>query len=100
MKYIKKYQLFDKVITELNLSNQNLTELPELPDTLEILYCHNNKLTELPELPETLEYLECDHNNLPYDNLKSYWKWYYNKYPSITYEIFDITIYFKMSMLQ
>ena len=48
MKYIKKYQLFENVVTELDLSRRNLTKLPELPDTLEILYCHHNKLTELP----------------------------------------------------
>jgi len=40
----------------------------------------------LPELPETLNYLECRGNNLPFNSesycpLKSYWIWYYNKYP-------------------
>lgn len=51
MKYIKKYKLFENVITFLNLSNQNLIELPDLPDTLEILWCYSNKLIELPKLP-------------------------------------------------
>ena len=44
--------------------NNNLTELPELPKGLTNLYCHNNKLTELPILPNKLEFLECGNNNL------------------------------------
>ena len=93
MKYIKKYKLFENVVTELYLSGRNLTELPGLPDTLKELYCYNNNLTELPELPETLVCLDCGYNKLPYKDLNGYWKWYYNKYPerlaakNITYEI-------------
>ena len=62
---ITKFKIFEaNNITELNYNSQNLSELPELPDTLEILYCHNNNLSELPELPDTLETLYCHNNNL------------------------------------
>jgi hypothetical protein len=50
--------------TKLDLSNLNLTVLPELPDTLTRLYCENNQLTVLPELPDTLTYLKCENNQL------------------------------------
>jgi len=51
MKYIKKYRLFENVVTELDLSYHNLNELPKLPETLEYLDCRNNKLTKLPDSP-------------------------------------------------
>ena len=62
MKYLKTFE--QKSITELDYSKQNLTSLPELPESLEILYCHNNELTYLPALPESLEILYCNNNNL------------------------------------
>ena len=65
MKYLKTYnKIFEKIITALDYSRCNLTELPELPDTLEVLYCQNNNLTELPKLPESIEILVCANNNL------------------------------------
>jgi Leucine-rich repeat (LRR) protein len=64
MKYLKSYKLFEKQVTELNYSNQELTELPPLPKTLQNLWCHNNKLQELPPLPSTLQRLYCENNNL------------------------------------
>jgi len=48
----------------LNIGNLNLTELPELPEGLERLYCTNNQLTKLPKLPKGLERLYCDNNQL------------------------------------
>jgi len=48
----------------LNCYVNQLTTLPELPDTLEKLYCFNNQLTNLPNLPGTLEYLDCSNNIL------------------------------------
>ena len=53
----------------LSCKNNQLTQLPELPDSLEILYCSYNQLTELPELPDSLKYLYCENNKLPYTNL-------------------------------
>jgi Leucine-rich repeat (LRR) protein len=84
---IKNYKLED--IIELNLSINDLKELPEwidkcvnlqylncwnnqltslsenLPNTLQILCCWNNQLTSLPEnLPITLQTLYCVNNQL------------------------------------
>ena len=39
-----------------------LTSLPNLPETLEYLYCEINQLTSLPNLPETLEHFHCSNN--------------------------------------
>jgi Leucine-rich repeat (LRR) protein len=63
--------------------NNKLTQLPELPKGLETLYCYNNDLTQLPELPEGLKYLDCSDNNLPYKNLKEYWEWYWKENPEL-----------------
>jgi len=48
----------------LVISNNRLTRLPRLPEGLIDLDCHNNQLTELPELPPTLRSLECQVNPL------------------------------------
>jgi Leucine-rich repeat (LRR) protein len=48
----------------LNCAYNQLTGLPELPNTLEELYCDCNQLTSLPNLPNTLEKLICDRNQL------------------------------------
>ena len=71
MKHLKTYtenQLIKDYLSDdgkiLNLSDLDITELPELPQTLKILYCSNNQLTELPELPQTLEILNCYNNQL------------------------------------
>ena len=50
----------------LECSNNNLTELPELPNSLSYLSCFTNNLTELPDLPNSLNELYCSCNN---DNL-------------------------------
>jgi Leucine-rich repeat (LRR) protein len=53
-------------ITELNLSNKNLTFIPDLTrfTNLTHLYCVNNQLTTLPMLPPTLIRLICYDNQL------------------------------------
>ena len=79
MIHLKTYEAKNQ--TTLNIRNQNLTYLPELPDSLEYLYCENNQLTELPELPDSLEYLLCRNNQLPYIDLKGYKEWYAKTYP-------------------
>jgi len=61
--------------------NNELSKLPKLPSTLKTLRCRNNNLNELPELPKSLESLSCGKNNLPYNDINSYWLWFYNKYP-------------------
>ena len=64
MKHIKTYKLFESIQTEMDVSGKDLTSLPELPNSLEILYCNNNKLNSLPELPNSLERLWCHNNKL------------------------------------
>jgi len=55
----------EPIVEELCLSHENLTELPELPQTLQILICNDNNLTQLPEtLPSNLKKLYCNGNNL------------------------------------
>jgi len=48
----------------LELRNQGLTELPPLPDNLEVLDCRDNALTSLPALPPRLQVLKCSHNQI------------------------------------
>ena len=59
----------------LYCSYNNLTSLSKLPNSLRLLYCKNNNLTSLPELPKSLTTLICENNNLPYDNLVEYKEW-------------------------
>ena len=59
--------------TELYYLYEQLTKLPELPNSLQILYCYNNELQELPKLPNLLKELNCNNNllqELPYINNK------------------------------
>jgi Leucine-rich repeat (LRR) protein len=63
---IKNYKLED--VTELNLSSNDLKELPKWIDkciNLQILYCSFNQLTSLPEnLPASLQRLSYSSNQL------------------------------------
>ena len=59
---ITNFYSFRYLIT-LNVSCQKLTLLPELPSSLQILYCDYNQLTSLPELPSGLQELHCYNNN-------------------------------------
>jgi Leucine-rich repeat (LRR) protein len=52
------------MVTRLYCANNQLTALPELPDSLTLLNCRYNDLTTLPELPASLPELWCDHNQL------------------------------------
>ena len=51
-------------ITQLNCSNNRLTELQGLPAGLQFLWCDNNQLTSLPDLPAGLISLHCHNNQL------------------------------------
>jgi Leucine-rich repeat (LRR) protein len=61
--YIPPLDRFTK-LQILYCSNNELTNLPILPDKLEILDCSDNELTEFPNLPNTLKYLDCSYNKL------------------------------------
>ena len=86
--YILEWCIFS--ITELNISNQELTQLLDdiakytnlqklicnnnqittldnLPPKLENLICNGNKITTLDNLPLTLERLSCFNNPFTYD---------------------------------
>ena len=54
----------ESLITKLDYSSQGLNVLPELPDSLQELYCRDNQLQVLPELPDSLQYLYCYDNQL------------------------------------
>ena len=54
----------ESLITELNYSTKGLKVLPDLPDSLQKLYCHYNQLRVLPDLPDSLQYLYCYNNQL------------------------------------
>ena len=47
---------------EIDLINLGLTELPDLPQSLQKLNCNKNKLTSLGNLPPNLEILEWPKN--------------------------------------
>ena len=49
---------------KLDFNRKKMTSLPDLPETLKILYCQENQLTSLPSLPQTLKKLICTHNQL------------------------------------
>lgn len=51
-------------ITLLNISKNGLTTLPTLPSSLNVLYSYTNRLTSLPTLPSGLTWLECQDNQL------------------------------------
>ncbi len=51
-------------ILYLDCSDNSLTSLPTLPSSLIELNCSNNQLTNLPSLPNNLSYFECSTNSL------------------------------------
>ena len=51
-------------IIYIDCIRNSLSSLPELPNSLNILYCYNNNLSSLPQLPNSLTVLFCDNNNL------------------------------------
>ena len=58
-------------ITTLDISYENLTELPSWVSeckNLEILDCSNNDITQIDNLPPTLKHLNCSVNQIAYLN--------------------------------
>ena len=44
--------------------NNNLSWLPELPNSLEYLWCEHNNISSFPRLPNSLRILDCSNNKL------------------------------------
>jgi Leucine-rich repeat (LRR) protein len=53
-----------KNLKELHCSDNQLSSLPMLPQTLERLSCSDNQLTLLPTLTQSLQFLYCSGNQL------------------------------------
>ena len=53
-------------IKNIRFHNINITKLPELPDSIEILKCWDIKISELPKLPNLLRYLNCAITNISF----------------------------------
>jgi Leucine-rich repeat (LRR) protein len=51
-------------LKDLDISNNQLVELPELPEGLEAIWCYNNHLTHLPPFPESLRHLYAHGNHI------------------------------------
>jgi Leucine-rich repeat (LRR) protein len=72
----KIINLFDKNLTyipslerfyqlkELWCSYNQITQLDNLPNSLEKLYCSYNKITQLNNIPNTLQILDCSNNKI------------------------------------
>jgi E3 ubiquitin-protein ligase SspH2 len=52
------------LLTDLNIGNNYLSVLPELPSSLEYLNCSDNNITELFILPAGLKRLNCNNNRI------------------------------------
>jgi Leucine-rich repeat (LRR) protein len=74
-------------IEEINISNKNLTYIPSLERfrKLKELYCSYNELTILPNLPNTLEIIYCYNNLLPFEDIKSWNQ--FNKFKETYYRL-------------
>jgi uncharacterized repeat protein (TIGR01451 family) len=57
------FQYF-KALKELRCQNNQLTSLPNLPNSLTWLACFANQLTSLPSLPNSITRLFCENNKL------------------------------------
>ncbi|MDB5226109.1 MAG: hypothetical protein JWN78_302 [Bacteroidota bacterium] len=51
-------------LEDLEAYANHLTSLPDLPHTLKILNCGDNLLTAIPALPDSLDYIQCYQNLL------------------------------------
>jgi Leucine-rich repeat (LRR) protein len=63
------YTSFDSIskydnIVILECSNNRLTSLPKLPNSVKRLLCSYNQITSLPELYNSVEFITCYYNKL------------------------------------
>lgn len=63
LEYLPSLKRFSK-LKLLDISNNQLHHLPELPEGLDVLYCHRNQLTSLRNVPSTVTILMADCNKL------------------------------------
>ena len=72
MEYINRLPI---EVTEINIECKNLSILPDLSrfTCLQKLDCSPNLLTQLDNLPSSLQYLDCTNNKMNNINLE-YWK--------------------------
>lgn len=63
MTELLSHEKYNEIIY-LDINNQNLFELPELPNELYELSCQDNYLYSLPILPYNLRIIHCTNNNL------------------------------------
>ena len=66
---IMRFDLFNKIINYdtviyINCSNNQLSKLPKVPNSLQELLCDYNQLTTLPKLPNSLQIIDCNDNQL------------------------------------
>tara|TARA_B100001093_G_scaffold214420_1_gene205766 strand:+ start:6032 stop:7258 length:1227 start_codon:yes stop_codon:yes gene_type:complete len=55
---------FPSMLKVVNLSYNQIHELPNLPMTIERLFCSTNELSQLPYLPPSITHIDCSFNNL------------------------------------
>ena len=87
---ITKLDDYNEIIY-INCWNNNLRELPQLPNSLTHLYCAYNNLKELPELPNSLEYLYC-RNNPIFKYIEKYFNNDWDQYREFQHKIYNITM--------
>ena len=61
---IKNINYFPDNLIDIDISNNNLYQIPELPIKLKLLNCMSNNLVKLPDLPNSLENLNCSFNKI------------------------------------
>jgi hypothetical protein len=69
---------FPETLTDLFIAKNKLKCLPYLPDSLYRINMSYNKITSLPNIPSTLEWLYCWDNPVPRELIESDNMWMYD----------------------
>lgn len=51
-------------LVELSFKNNNIYQMPNLPDSIKELVFNNNQIINIPNFPKSLKYLECSWNRI------------------------------------
>ena len=94
-----QYNSFDEItqldnydeIIYIECYNNNLSSLPQLPNSLKILWCSDNNLSSLPQLPNSLEDLYWNDNPI-YDYIVKYFNNDWRKYREFQHKIHNMTM--------